>query len=74
MNLGSQYRKELHTEEASSQSGTRGYLKNQAIEVYILSEVTVRFLPREFSDINKRLSVNQCLASVSKVRGTSQRG
>lgn len=36
-NLGSQYWKELQTEEASSQSGTRGYLKNQAIKVYILS-------------------------------------
>ena len=48
--------------------------KNQAINVYVLSWVTVRFLPHHFSHINKRLSVNQCLASVSEARGTSQRG
>lgn len=56
----------------SSQPGPRGYLKNQAMKVYILSKVTVRFLPHHFSDLNKRLSANQCLASVSEVRGTSQ--
>lgn len=64
MNLSSLYWK------VSSQSGPRGYLKNQAMKIYILSKVTVRFLPHHFSNLNTRLSANQCLASVSEVRET----
>lgn len=35
MNLSSQYWKDLHTEEVPSPSGTRGYLKKQAVKVYL---------------------------------------
>lgn len=70
--MRTQHRKKLQTEEVSSQSGTRGYLKKQAIKVYILSCVTVKFMPHHLSHINKRLSVNKWLAYVSEVRGTSQ--